>query len=541
MRCRAIPLNEGQPALKTRAIAALLLATALSAASQSDSAVPSTFKVAIGHFSHEATTFSPEIVELADFAQPDLTGDSLLAHNEAIQGFVKAVHEMSNATIVPLTSHGPIIGGSSKGWISNDAFEHYVRLMLDDLRAALPVDAVFLSLHGAAAVQGVDRPEAELVKRIRKIVGPIVPIAATFDPHGNEDQVFLKYANFSFAMKYYPHYDGRHQGERAARLLVQTARGHYSPTTATCKPGIVTPTVFQWTGQEPWKSIVQRALIWEAREPDVYVSYFFGYPWSDVPDIGATFQVMTNDNPDLARYIAADMSSFMWRNRKELFQTELYSPVDAVALASKAQSSGKSPIVLADYSDRTGDATHILQAVVDQGLQDVIIATLRDETVIADLDKSVAMAGQKVQLSVGGKNNPAASGKPVPITGELVFYDLPPRIWGEVGDSDEKVAVIRFGANNVLIITNSLVQVTSPEQLDSLPIETNESSVFVVKSRVHFRRGFDDTGYAKTIILVDAPGPYLGTVHLNNLEYENVDISVLYPFAESSLPIPECD
>ena len=64
---------------------------------------------------------------------------------------------------------------------------------------------------------------------------------------------------------------------------------------------IISPTVFQWTGASPWMDLVQRALTWEAREPDLFVNFFFGFPWSDVPDVGMTFQVLTNDNPDLAR------------------------------------------------------------------------------------------------------------------------------------------------------------------------------------------------------------------------------------------------
>ena len=58
---------------------------------------------------------------------------------------------------------------------------------------------------------------------------------------------------------------------------------------------------------------------------------------------------------------------------------------------------------------------------------------------------------------------------------------------------------------------------------------------WVLKSRAHFRRGFDDSGFAKTILIVDAPGPYLGTVHLDALSYRNVDLSKLFPFNAGGL------
>ena len=57
----------------------------------------------------------------------------------------------------------------------------------------------------------------------------------------------------------------------------------------------------------------------------------------------------------------------------------------------------------------------------------------------------------------------------------------------------------------------------------------------MLKSRAHFRRGFDDNGYAKTILIVDAPGPYLGTVHLEALPYRNVDLKKLYPYSAGGL------
>ena len=59
--------------------------------------------------------------------------------------------------------------------------------------------------------------------------------------------------------------------------------------------------------------IMERARRWEAREPDAFVSVFYGFPWSDVPDVGATVHVMTNDDQDLANAIADDMSEFIWR------------------------------------------------------------------------------------------------------------------------------------------------------------------------------------------------------------------------------------
>jgi microcystin degradation protein MlrC len=493
---------------------------------------PRPVRIAIAHFQHEATTFSPEKVGIEGFAKPNLTADRLLDHGEEIRGFVQFSREQTGVTLVPLESPGGVIGSSSKGWIRREAFEHYSALMLRDLRAAMPVDAIYLSLHGAAAVEGVPRPEAELAKRMRVVVGTTVPIAGTFDPHGNEDEEFLRQANFSLVMKYFPHYDGRLQGERAARLLIRTARGDYHPTTATRKPGIITPTVLQWTGQEPWMGIVQRALTWEAREKDVYVSYFFGFPWNDAPDAGATFQVMTNGDQALANRIAQDMNDYMWRRRQELFQIPIVQPKAAVAAAALDTREGRTPVVLADYSDRSGDATHILREIVEQDLGGVIYATLRDERALQAIAQSGAKPGDSFDREVGGFVIAPDSGKPVRIRGRLVYYGMPPGMREVV---QGPIAAVEFGRGNLLLLSSELAQVMDPEWVRSDVIDPARYGTWVLKSRAHFRRGFHDNGYARQILIVDAPGPFLGTVHLDALKYQHLQLDRLFPYSAGGL------
>lgn len=488
-------------------------------------------RIAIAHFRHEATTFVAEKAGPEGFAPHSYRGDALLEACEEIAGFVQFVSEQTDVHLIPLESFGEVIGGSSVGWITREAYEYYVGMILRDLRAAMPIHAVYLALHGAAAVEGLAGPETELVRRIREVIGPEPPIAATFDPHGNQTAAFLQYANFSLSMKYYPHYDGRLQGERAARLLIRSAVGDYQCTAATRRPGIVTPTVLQWTGGEPWSSIVQRALIWEARKRDTYVSVFFGFPWSDVADVGATIQVMTNADQSLADEIADDMNQYFIGRRGELLTTSTVSATEAVRQAREVVAGKHSPLILADYSDRAGDATHILAQIIEQGLGNTIITTLRDERAIQILQSSRASAGHSFDLAVGGFALRPDSGSPVRVRGELAYFDIPPaRLSCE--NSRDPVAVVRFGAGNILVITRNLTQIVDPQSMRFGPIVPESFGTWVLKSRVHFRRGFYDTGFARTILLVDPPGPFLGTVHLQALHYRNLDLRSLYPFSE---------
>lgn len=483
-----------------------------------------TLRFAVMTFSHETCTFCPggdSDVERWTRVREPYVGDEVLSAGPYIRGFVAAAREYKDVELIGLESPAGVFGGSSASWSTEGAFKHFMDRMLDDLREAMPVDGVYLALHGAMAVRNIPRPEAEIAKRFREVVGPDVPIVGSFDLHGNEDEEFLRWADMAFVTKRYPHYDAGIQGARSARSLVRMARGTYRSTTATRKPGIITPTVLQWTGKSPAMDIMERARRWEAREQDVFVSVFFGFPWSDVPDVGATVHVMTNNDQQLADRVADDMSDYIWRVREDLFGEEFPRPDVAAARAADAFAAGATPIVLADYSDRSGDATHILREVVDHGLSGVLIATIRDEGVLAALATTNARAGDVFGMEVGGFAGPA-SGEPVQINGTLTY--LGP------GVEFDQVAVVEFGDRNSLIITPALKQILWPEELAFGPLDPDDFDAFVVKSRVHFRRGFDETGYANTIIIVDAPGPFVGTVHLDALPYENVSLANYFPY-----------
>lgn len=481
-------------------------------------------RFAVMTFAHETCTFCPggdsDIERWTRLRQP-YVGDEVLSAGTYIRGFVHAAKEYSDVELIGLESPAGVFGGSSASWSTEEAFDHFMTLMLDDLREAMPVDGVYLALHGAMAVRNIPRPEAEIARRFREVLGPDVPIVGSFDLHGNEDEQFLQWADMAFVTKRYPHYDAGVQGARSLRALVKIARGLYEPATATRKPGVITPTVLQWTGQSPSMDIMERARRWESREQDVYVSVFYGFPWADVPDVGATVHVMTNDDQALADRIADDMSDYIWRVREELFGEPLQQPAAAAEQAATAFAGGETPVVLADYSDRSGDATFLLQEVVEQKLSGVLIATIRDENVIKTLSDSDAQAGDRFSMEVGGFAGPS-SGTPVQVDGTLGYL-------GEAFGYD-KVAVVEFGDRNALVITPALKQVIWTEELEFGPLDPDDFDIFVVKSRVHFRRGFDETGYAKTIVLVDAPGPFVGTVHLDALPFENVTLTDHYPY-----------
>jgi microcystin degradation protein MlrC len=274
--------------------------------------------------------------------------------------------------------------------------------------------------------------------------------------------------------------------------------------------------------------LVQRALTWEAREPNTYVNIFFGFPFADVPDVGMTVQVLTNGKPELANRVGRDMAEAIWRQREALLtKTKVHTIPDGVALAREAVARGAGPVVLADHSDRSGYATFLLREVIAQNLSNTLIATIADAKATAAVKAAGARAGDAFDMAVGGLADESA-GEPVRIQGTILrVAEGHGQFW----------VVVRFGQNNVLILSTFLVQVMEPFSLKDLGLDISEFEVFAIKSRVHFRRGFDDNGFAKTILLVEPAEPFLGTTRLDKLPYANVDLKQFYPYGEPTFEI----
>jgi microcystin degradation protein MlrC len=331
-------------------------------------------RVAVIHYQHETCTFCPGgDTEIDDWTKNRayLSGEEVLEAGSYIKGFVHSAKQCDDIELVGINSPDMVFGGSSRSWNSKESFEHFMKIIIEDLKAKMPVQGVYLALHGALAVRDVPRPEAEIARRVREVVGDQVPIAGSFDLHGNEDEEFLKWANAAFVTKRYPHYDAFIQGGRSANFLHRAMKGDYISTTATRKPPVLTATVLQWTGQSPSMNIMERARRWEARQKDTYVNVFYGFPWSDVPDIGVAVHVITNNDQNLADSIADDMADYIWRVRQNFAGGTFPMPDEAIDKTKEAIENNQTPVALGDYSDRPGDATWILKEIINEQIEGV--------------------------------------------------------------------------------------------------------------------------------------------------------------------------
>jgi microcystin degradation protein MlrC len=237
---------------------------------------------------------------------------------------------------------------------------------------------------------------------------------------------------------------------------------------------------------------------------------------------------MTNGDPELAKHIADDMGKTAWRLREQLVNgTKVYGMTEGVRLAKEAVAKGNTPVTLADHSDRSGAAIWLLDQVIKQKLGNTLICTVADKELIDKLRKKGVKVGDAFDELVGGRLDVSA-GDPVRVVGKV--HTVSGAIPGFGAGGSQVWVSVKFGDNNVLVISPYLYQVVDPKEFTEIGLDPAQFKVHAIKSRVHFRRGFYDSGYARTILLVEPEQPFLGTVRIDALPYKYLDIKKFYPY-----------
>lgn len=389
------------------------------------------------------------------------------------------------------------------GTTVRSVYEDFRAEIVADLEAAMPVDGVLLSLHGAMVAEGYDDAEGDLLAHVRRVVGPNVPIGAEFDLHGNIGRGKLDNLDAAVLFKEYPHIDVRDRARDLFAIMADAIEGRTRPVIGwfDCR----TLGVFHTTRQ-PMRGFVDRCLALEGRDGILSVSIVHGFPWADVPDLGSKILVVADGDRGKARRLAEELGHAFFAMREAT--QPAYTSIEE-AMARVAAHRGPKPLVLADVADNAGggaasDSTFILKAMLDAGVRDAGIAMFWDPMVVRLGFE--AGEGAVLDIRLGGKLG-AASGTPL---------DLRAKVTGLARD-----ARVRFGAREVTLqpvgdmvaleaegiaISCSSVrtQCFSTDCFTNVGIDPTARRVLVVKSMQHFHASF--APIADDILYVTAPG-----------------------------------
>ncbi len=393
------------------------------------------------------------------------------------------------------------------GLLQQQAYEGLRDEILDQLKAALPVDGVILGLHGAMVAQGYDDCEGDLLERIRSIVGPDVLIASELDPHSHLTRKRVENSNILAAFLEFPHTDFYERGEHVVDLALRTLRGEIKPIISTfdCRMIGVFP-----TSREPMRSFVDRIQALQGHHNILSISLIHGFMAGDVPELGTQVMVVTDNDAPRGAALAESlgMEIFGMRGRTAMPMLDTEAGLDkAVELA--ATKSGK-PVVVADVWDNpgggvAGDGTLILRRMIERGIDNIAVATIWDP--IAVTFCLAAGEGARIQLRFGGKAGPDGG---APLDARVEVLKAVQEGWQSFGKSRVTLgpaAVIRLEGTNIEVILNTnRTQTFEPDIFSNLGIEPASKDILLVKSTNHFHAGFEPV--AAEIIYIDAGAPY---------------------------------
>jgi microcystin degradation protein MlrC len=466
-------------------------------------------RIAIGGFQHETNCFIDEQTDYAYFTAhrdrpPLVAGQDMLTWlrdtgyaTAGFLGIMEARHEL-----LPLLW----TSGGAGGLVTDDAFERILGNLLDRLKAALPLDGVYLDLHGAMVTRRYEDGEGEMLRRVREVVGETIPVVISLDYHANVTPEMVETTDAVVAFLTYPHVDRAETGQRAARAMeLLLARGRPAGRALRKLPFLI-PLNDQCTLVEPSAGIVAMSQLAEGEV--VTLAYLAGFPPADLHWCGPS--VVAHAWTQQAADEAADAMARAIEEREAEFAVEMVTPAEGVARAMAQATHATRPVVIADTQDNPGcggnaDTTGLLKALVQAGAEAAVLGFLCD----ADAAQAAHAAGlgAGIRLALGGRTGPEGVS---PLEAEfrvLALGDGRMRLVGCVARGRVvdlgPMALLGIGGVSVAV-TSKRFQALDLEPFRHLGIEPAQQKILALKSTCHFRGEFEPI--AESVIVVLAPG-----------------------------------
>lgn len=468
--------------------------------------------IAIGGISHESNSFNPAKTTYADFHRRGTGPTSQLlsewaSSNDEVSGYIEGARQ-HGLDLYPAL----LAAATPKGPVTDDAFNRLLDELIRQLKAAPRLDGLLLANHGAMVVESYPHGDAEMVRRLRQALGPDFPIVVTHDFHANVSSDIVKDSTVLITYKENPHIDTKERGIQAARIIAATVQGRVKPLQVLVKPPMMYNIVYQYTRREPLLPIVEESRRLEKNPKILAVSVSGGYQYADVPAMGPSVVVVTDNDRALAEREAQRLSDLLWTTRERIV-LRLPGPAEAVR---QAMASDKFPVALMDMGDNigggsAGDSTFILSELLKQRADGWVVTLADPQTAETAFRAGV---GQPFDGLVGGKTD-KLHGEPVRIRGRIKSLHDGQYVETEIRHGGVRYYDMGFTAvieaegstrdlPNLLLLTTRRSSPNSLHQLISNGVYPQRQKILVVKGAIAPRAAYEPI--AGRIIEVDSGG-----------------------------------
>jgi len=471
-------------------------------------------RVAIVGFHLETNSFSPVTVREDYLANCWREGEDItrLARGSSnlpkeVAGFYAEMDRSGAWTPLPLI----VIGAPPGGPASREVWDEFMSKARAGLEAVTPVDAIYVNNHGASAVVGEDDSEAVMMDMLREIAGPGVPIVVTHDLHCNVSERTVRAIDALISYQTNPHVDQAERAQDAARLIREMLAG-MTPQTAYIRLPLTPPSVTLLTAQGPYADLVRKGVA-RIQRPDegpiAAVSVAAGFVFADLPKCGMTITVTARNDLAAAQRCALELARAAWADRAR-YLPNMVEVDEAVQIARRANA----PMLFADVADNPGGGARgntawLLKAFHASGLSGVVLGVFVDPV----------LAARAHQMGEGAEFDAVFnSAEASPFSEQYRARVLVRALHGGemVGRrgilkgrefSIGPAALLEFVDTGMRVAVGSLRrQLCDPVMLESLGVDIAAARVVIVKSRGHYRAGFDEFFPDDRIVDVDSPG-----------------------------------
>lgn len=427
--------------------------------------------------------------------------------NGGICGFYKVMDERQSWEPVPVV----YAGAHPNGPVAQPFFDHLLKTMRDGLNAGGRLDGVYICEHGAGLASQDDDPDGTIFELVRAAVGPDVPVIATLDLHANVSMRMLESTDVMIAYLTNPHVDSYERGVEAAECMIEMLAG-VRPKAASIRLPIVAPTVTLLTAEGfPYGDLIRRGQTHVGLDI-MNVSITAGFAFSDLERAGMTITVTARQDEAKARAVARELAVACWEDR-ERYQTRMVGLEPSTKRALEASRNPSLPnLLFCDPADNPGgggrgNTTYVLKAFEEAGVENALFGVFND----------AALVDSAYQAGLGGQfraafNSAETNKFSLPFEANVVVEKLSD---GEFVGEYGMVAgnTVRLGRSCVLalggikiVVISIRQQCLSNDYFTHFGLDSAAARCTVVKSRGHFRAGFQHLFPPERIVEIDVPG-----------------------------------
>ena len=485
-------------------------------------------KIVVCEFRQESNSFNPVNAKWKDFQRCGIYENEEM--RRALEGKPCAVNGMFCAIQAAGENCIPTISmnGNSGGIVDQSVVDYFLEKAVSALRKELPVDGVFVSLHGATQSTKWEDVCGEILSVLRQTVGSSAVIAISCDLHANVTEKMWEMADIICGYHTYPHVDFFETGYRAAELGIRALRGEKLQKSRVELPMIVTASSYTTLRGEFSKLMEEGKQMVENDEIQDF-SIFQMQPWLDVSCGRSTVVAIGHKAQECANYLAERL----WTLR-HTFHAPLYT-VSQICRIAKENTTGR-PIILVDASDSTnagacGDSAFVLKEILTKYPTLKSAFYLNDPRLVEEA--FAAGVGAKRQLVIGGS---ISGSENVSVISTAVVRSLHDGKYILEGPASKgmpcnigKTAVLTV-KNTDIVVCQAISAPGDPQIYRYNGIEPENYQLVVVKACTSYRAAYEKI--AAGIYEADTIGA--AAVNLDRLTFTHIP-TAFFHFANHSL------